>query len=364
MKVVIAGGGTGGHIFPAIAVAKGLKKASAENEVIFVGTEKGIESRVIPKEGFDLKFIRSEGIVGKGVIGTLRSALKIPLSFVDALAILRGAKPDAVLGVGGYSSGPVVMSAVIMGIPTVIHEQNTMPGLTNRILGKFVDTVAVTYHESTHFFPHEKTFITGNPVREEILEGDRERGFERFSLDREMFTLFVFGGSSGARSINRAVTEALRYLGDYKERIQFLHQTGEADLLAVREAYHSLGFRGTVISFAHEMADAYAVADLVVSRAGATTLAELAACGKAAILVPYPFAAGKHQESNARKLLDMGAAQMITDEELNGKTLSEHIIALFENPEVVSEMERTIRSLGARDAAEKIMGHLTGLVRK
>ncbi len=363
MRVVIAGGGTGGHLIPGIAVAREFMKSVENAEVTFIGTTRGIESRIIPKEGFDIRFIRSEGLVGKGLAGTLRSVMKIPLSLKDSYGILRELEPDLAFGVGGYSSGPVLLSAMMMGIPTMIHEQNTVPGLTNRLLGKVVRRVAATYHESIASFPKGKTFLTGNPVREEILNGDRERGYERFSLDKELFTIFVFGGSSGARHINQAVTESLRYLDDHKEKIQFLHQTGEEDLATVREMYHSKGFKGTVISFAHEMADAYAIADLVVSRAGATTLAELSACGKAAILVPYPFSAGRHQEMNARKLVDVGAAQMLLDDELNGKTLSEHIIYLFEHLDVIGEMEQTIRSLGSTDAAKKIVEHMNGLIR-
>jgi len=364
MKVVIAGGGTGGHLFPGVAVAKELMERDDGNVVIFVGTTKGIEGKIIPKAGFGLRFIRSEGLVGKGAAGTLRSAMKIPLSLKDSFAILREIKPDIAFGVGGYSSGPLIMSALLMGIPTMIHEQNTVPGLTNRMLGRFVRTVAVTYHESISFFPKEKTLLTGNPVRREILTGERDRGYDRFSLNKDMFTIFVFGGSSGAGHINKAVTDALGFLGEYKDRIQFLHQTGEMDLVPVREMYHSKGFKGTIISFTHEMADAYAAADLVISRAGATTLAELAACGKAAILVPYPFAAGKHQESNARKMLDIGAAQMVLDEELNGKKLSEHISYLFDNPDIISQMERTVMSLGGSDASRKIIEHMMGLIKK
>lgn len=364
MRIIIAGGGTGGHLFPGLAVANALKNMPGGADVTFVGTERGIENRIIPKAGFDLRLIRSEGLVGKGLFGTIRSGMKLPLSFKDSMEILKEIKPDLAFGVGGYSSGPLIMSAVWKGIPTMIHEQNTVPGLTNRILGKYVDTVAVTYHESISSFPREKTFLTGNPVREEIMSGDRDRGYERFSLDKDLFTIFVFGGSSGARNINKAVTESLRYLEVFKDKVQFLHQTGEADLVPVRETYLSMGFKGTVISFAHEMADAYAVADLIISRAGATTLAELAVCGKAAILIPYPFSAGKHQESNARKLLDMGAAQMIIDEELNGKTLSDMIIHLLESPDAIGEMERTITSLGEPDAVKKIIEHMMGLIKR
>jgi UDP-N-acetylglucosamine--N-acetylmuramyl-(pentapeptide) pyrophosphoryl-undecaprenol N-acetylglucosamine transferase len=363
MRIAIAGGGTGGHVFPGIAIAKELKKSSDRTEVTFIGTSEGIEARVVPKEGFEIRFISSEGIVGRGIYRSIRSICRVPLSLKDSYSILKDFKPDIVLGVGGYCSGPVVLSAVLMGIPTIIHEQNTIPGLTNKLLGRFVNIVAVTYLESMDFFPKDKTYLTGNPVREEILGGERERGYRAFRLDKELFTIFVFGGSSGANKINNALSEALVYLEDFKDKIQFLHQTGERDFNFVREFYHSRGFRGTIIPFVYDMADAYAVADLVISRAGATTLAELAACGKAAILVPYPFAAGNHQETNARKLWDVGAAQMIIDRELNGRTLSSLIRYLFEEPDAIGEIERISKSLGKPDATKKMLELIKGLIK-
>ncbi|MBI4682461.1 MAG: undecaprenyldiphospho-muramoylpentapeptide beta-N-acetylglucosaminyltransferase [Nitrospirae bacterium] len=364
MKIIIAGGGTGGHIFPALAIAKELRNALADAVVTFVGTSRGMESRIIPKEGYDVRFIRSEGLVGKSIFKTIKSIFKIPASLKDSRDLLKEIKPDLVLGVGGYSSGPVVLSAKMMGIPTIIHEQNTLPGLANRILGRFVDTVAVTYHESIKYFPRDKTYMTGNPIRAEILKGDRERGCENFSLDRDRFTIFVFGGSLGASSINSAVGEALVYLEPLKNHIQFLHQTGEKDCDSMKEVYRSREFRGSVIPFAYEMADAYAVADLIISRAGATTLAELTACGKAAILVPYPYAAANHQEINARKLWDIGAAQMLLERDLNGKTLSDLIKHLLEEPDAIGEMERISKSLGSSDAAGKVIELMMGLLKK
>lgn len=364
MKIVIAGGGTGGHVFPALAVARELRSSIGAVRVFFIGTERGIEARVVPREGYEIRFIRSEGLVGKSMLRTMRSLLKVPLSLMDARRLLREIEPDLVFGVGGYSSGPVLLCARMMGIPSMIHEQNTMPGLTNRMLGKLVDTVAVTYHESIKDFPPDRTYLTGNPVREEILHGDRERGYRIFSLDRDRFTICVFGGSLGAHSINSAVSEALAGLEPLKEKIQFLHQTGEKDCDAVKSVYRAREFRGTVVPFAHEMADAYAVADLVISRAGATTLAELTACGKAAILVPYPYAAGNHQEINARKLWDMGAAQMILDRELSGDTLAEAIKHLIEDPEAIAEMERISKSLGSREAGKKVVNLMMGMLKK
>ena len=364
MNITIAGGGTGGHLFPALAVARTLKKTLPGVRITFVGTVRGIESKIIPREGYDLRFIRSEGLVGRDVIGTVRAALKIPLAIMDSFGILKDIRPELVMGVGGYSSGPVLLCAKLMGIPTIIHEQNTVPGLANKLLGKLVDTVAVTYHESIKYFPREKVFLTGNPVREEILNGDRDNGCEVFSLDRKLFTIFIFGGSRGASHINNAVAEALTYLEPLKDKIQFLHQTGEKDFDVMKEIYSSRGFKGTVIPFAYQMADAYSVAELVMSRAGATTLAELTACGKAAILVPFPYSAGNHQEMNARKLWDMGAAQLILDRDLDGKKLFDMIKFLIEDPDALSEMERISRSLGNRGATDKVIELITALLKK
>jgi UDP-N-acetylglucosamine--N-acetylmuramyl-(pentapeptide) pyrophosphoryl-undecaprenol N-acetylglucosamine transferase len=364
MNIVIAGGGTGGHVFPALAVARELTRHMPGTRITFIGTARGIEARIIPKEGFDIKFIKSEGLVGKSILKTIGAALRIPWSILDAYRILKGIRPELVCGVGGYSSGPVVLCAKVMGIPTIILEQNTLPGLTNKILSRFVDSIAVTYHESIKYFPQEKTCLTGNPVREEILHGERERGCNTFSLERDRFTIFVFGGSLGARRINSAVAESLVHLNPLKDKVQFLHQTGDKDSEEMKKTYHAHGFKGTVLPFTHEMADAYAVADLIISRAGATTLSEITACGKAAVLVPYPYAAGNHQETNARKLWDIGAAQLILDKDLNGKTLAEMIRYLIEDPEAISEMERTCKSLGSTDATKKIVGIMMGLLKK
>lgn len=363
MKIVIAGGGTGGHIFPGVAVARELRKTIAGAEVFFVGTSEGLEARIIPREGFDLRFIRSRGLVGKGTFRSMISALQVPLSLMDSYRVLKDLKPDLVFGVGGYCSGPVVLCAFLMGIPTIIHEQNTIPGLTNRLLGRFVKTIAVTYHESMDFFPQGKTYLTGNPVREEILKGDRERGYRVFGLEKGLFTIFIFGGSRGASKINKAMGDALAYLEDFRDEVQFLHQTGDRDFDVVKEIYRAKGFRGTVVPFTYHMADAYAVADIVVSRAGATTLAELTACGRASILIPYPFAAGNHQEGNARKLCDIGAAHMILDKDLDGRTLSEAIKHLLRNPDLMDEMKRTSRALGSPDAASKVIKLMTCLVK-
>lgn len=364
MKVIIAGGGTGGHLFPGLALAEEFKRRNSGTEVVFVGTEHGLESRIIPREGYIIKFLRSEGFVGLSVRKKIRASGKLLLSFIDAYRILEEIEPELVIGVGGYSSGAVVLLAHMKSIPTMIHEQNSVPGMTNRILGRFVMRICATYQESLSFFPAGKTFLTGNPIRSKILKGDRYPALKLFSLNKEMFTVLVFGGSSGASSINRTMVNALNYLTDLKDKIQFLHQTGEKDYESVREAYRKAGFRGTVAAFIYQMAEAYAVADIVISRAGATTLAELTALGKPALLIPYPYAAGRHQELNALKMREMGAAFMIPDSELKGDAVANRIREMFDNESIRREMQRASRGLGRTDACGRIVDIAESLLKE
>ncbi|MBI5640963.1 MAG: undecaprenyldiphospho-muramoylpentapeptide beta-N-acetylglucosaminyltransferase [Nitrospirae bacterium] len=363
MKVLIAGGGTGGHLFPGLALAEEFKRRDEGTEVLFVGTEHGIEAKIIPREGYPISFLRAEGFVGLSPSRKLKAAAKVILSVMDSYKILRSVRPDIVIGVGGYASGAIVLIAGLKSIPTMVHEQNSVPGLTNKILGKFVKSVCVTYPESISSFPHGKTSLTGNPIRSKILKGDRDAACRLFSLDRDMFTVFIFGGSSGARSINRTMVDALNHLTDLKENIQFLHQTGDRDYENIREAYRKAGVKGTIAPFIYQMAEAYAAADIVISRAGATTLAEVTALGKPVILIPYPFAAGRHQEYNAMKLREMGAAQMIGDSEMRGETLAGSIRELYRNRPLREEMIRASRGLGKPDACSRIVDIALSLVK-
>lgn len=355
MRVLIAGGGTGGHLFPGLAIADEFKRRDEKTEVIFVGTEYGIEARVVPREGYPIRFLRAEGLVGVSVMKKIRSISKMLLGVIDSHRIIKTLSPDIVIGVGGYASGATMLTACFKSIPTMILEQNSMPGLTNKILGRFVRGICLTYQESISFFPNAKTYLTGNPVRMQVLKGSIESAYRLFSLEKSLFTVFIFGGSAGARSINMAMIEALNYLHDLRGKIQFLHQTGTKDYEHVREAYRKTGFKGTITPFIYQMGEAYAVADIVVSRAGATTLAELTALGKPALLIPYPYAAGQHQELNARKLLEMGAAKMILNRELKGEPLAESIRELFKNETMRREMQRISRSVGRPDACAKVV---------
>lgn len=363
MRVLIAGGGTGGHLFPGLALAEEFRRRDPGTEVIFVGTEHGIESRIVPREGYPIHFLRAEGIVGKSLFGKVKGIFTFVLSLFDAGRILNTIDPDIVIGVGGYASGALVFVADMKSIPTMIHEQNSVPGLTNRILGRIVRKVCVTYQESITFFPFNKTVLTGNPIRGKILRGERDTAFRLFSLERDLFTIFVFGGSSGASSINRVMVNALNHLTDLREKVQFLHQTGEKDFENIRDAYRKAGVKGTVAPFIYQMAEAYAAADIVVSRAGATTLAELNALGKPAILIPYPYAAGRHQELNALKLKEMGAAFTLFDDKLQGDTVAAAIRQLYENASLRAEMQRASRGLGRPDACKRIVDIALSLVR-
>lgn len=363
MRVIIAGGGTGGHLFPGIAVAEELRRKDVSRDIFFVGTGHGIEAKVIPKEGYPLKFIRAEGMLGKSFLKKLKAVFVLFLSISDSFRILKSVKPDIVIGVGGYASAGMLLSAHFKGIPTVILEQNSVPGFANRFLGRFADAVAVTYQDSMNFFPKEKTYLTGNPIRKYILRTDERKAYSVFPIEKGKFTVFVFGGSSGARSINNSMIEALNYMLDLRQTIQFIHQTGEKDYERVTEAYRGLGFKGIVIPFIYRMAEAYSLADIVVCRAGATTLAEITAIGKAAVLIPYPYAVYNHQEHNARKLEDMGAARMILDREMNGETLAKAIRELYFDERARREMQRVAAAFGKNDAAERVVDIAVSLVK-
>lgn len=368
MKVIIAGGGTGGHLFPGIAVAEELENRGINKaDIIFVGTQQGIESRAVPKEGYNIRFLRAEGIAGRSILKKARSLFVFFLSIADSLRIISSVRPDIVIGVGGYASVGMVLAARLKGIPTMILEQNSVPGLANRFLSKFVDAVAATYQESMSFFPIHKTFFTGNPVRRQIILKDKKDindAYLLFPIDRNKFTVFIFGGSSGASSINHAMISALNYLTELRQEVQFLHQTGERDYHLAREAYRRLGFKGIVAPFIYQMAEAYAISDIVVCRAGATTLSEITVMGKPSILIPYPYAASNHQEYNAIKLQNTGAAKVILDRELTGEGLALAIKDLYINKDLREEMKRASAAFGKPDAAEKVVDLALSLLRK
>ena len=362
MKVVIAGGGTGGHLFPGIAVAEEFKRRDEQTDVTFIGTRQGLEARVVPKEGYEIKFIKSGGLIGKSAIDKARGLWRLAGSISASKKMLRELRPDIVIGTGGYVSAGPVVSARMLSIPSLIMEQNLVPGLANKVLSRVSDAVTVTYHESIPFLPKTRIFFTGNPVRQSVLRGDKAVALMALGLEPDRRTVLILGGSSGARSINNAMVSALAGLLGMKNDIQLLHQTGEKDHEAVKRAYGQWGFVAKVEPFLYEMADAYAAADLVVSRAGATTLAELTALGKPSILIPYPYAGG-HQEFNAKKLADMGACRMLSDHDLSGELLAAQIKGLLSSEAALSMMGKQSRALGRPDAARKVVDIAESLVK-
>lgn len=357
--MVIAGGGTGGHLFPGIAIAEEFLRRDPENGILFIGTDRGLEKKVLDKLGLPLRTLNVEGIKGRGVVRSAAAFLKIPGSLIASRRILRAFQPDIVVGVGGYASGPAVLAARLMGLKTAIAEQNAYPGLTNRILGLFADGIFLTFSASRRWFPESRTRITGNPVRTTFLTG-AAGGKE----DAGLFTLLIFGGSQGAHAINRIVLEALDDLAPLKERLRIVHQTGERDLESVIGAYRQKGFHAEVSGFIMDMAAAYRAADLLVCRAGATSIAELTVAGKASILVPLPSAVGNHQTRNAEILADAGAAVLFAEGDLNGRKLAAAINRLSCDPAAIKKMETAAAALGNRRAAVDIVDACLELILK
>jgi UDP-N-acetylglucosamine--N-acetylmuramyl-(pentapeptide) pyrophosphoryl-undecaprenol N-acetylglucosamine transferase len=322
MKVIIAAGGTGGHLYPGITIARELLKENG-NEVLFVGTEQGIEARVLPKEGLPLRFIAAGKLKGMKASAIVKTLITLPQGVLQSLRLLGQERPDVVIGIGGYTSGPIALAAVIRRTPLVVVEPNSYPGLANRKLGALASTVVLCFPGTgaQGFFPSEKTVTLGPLVRSGIGHGDREKARDGFGLSRDGFTVFAMGGSGGAHAINMAMRDAAGSLKDIPG-LQILHQTGEKDAADVAAAYQQAGAAAVVRPYIDDMAGAYAAADLVVSRSGATTVAELAVCGKQAVLIPFPFAADNHQEYNASMLAQRGAAEVIVQKDLTPEVLA------------------------------------------
>jgi UDP-N-acetylglucosamine--N-acetylmuramyl-(pentapeptide) pyrophosphoryl-undecaprenol N-acetylglucosamine transferase len=353
MRVILAGGGTGGHLFPGLAVAREFQQRDAMTEILFVGTDQGIEAKILPKEGFRLATLPVRGLKGRGARGIRDALYGVPAGVLRSLAIIRSFRPHCIIGLGGYASGPLLLAGMIRRIRCAIMEQNLRPGFTNKMLGRFVDRVFTSYQESAGYFPGAHVLETGNPVRWQKLPQIKKN---------EKFTLLVFGGSAGARRINFAVVDALKRLADLAAEIHVIHQTGEEDYAPIKEAYRALRFEAEALPFIDKMDEAYARADLVVCRAGATTVAELTAYGKAAILVPYPYAIYDHQRGNAQALQNHGAADMILDQELSGEILAARIRDYFSDRLRLNNMACAARALGRPGAAARIVDECYALV--
>lgn len=352
IRLLLTGGGTGGHLFPALAAAEEMCSRYPETDVLFVGTRRKIDQKGLSGTGYHIKHILSFGLKGKNLIQLLQAVMVLPVAFVQSLIIILQFKPTVVLGVGGYVTGPVIAAAKILGRKTVIHEQNSVPGLANRKLGMVVDHICISLPEAESFFPKKKVAYTGNPIRKGIVKLAEKRTDIH---EREFYpTLLVLGGSLGAHRVNELVVEAFcsaRFSG----KIRVIHQTGMDDHQFVKEHYRKHDIDCVVEPFFVEMAEIYAKADLLISRAGATTLAELAILGKPAILIPYPYAADNHQHKNADHYTAAGGCIKFAEEELTVAVLAEKIESLISNKKMLFDMGEKMRELGMPQAASKIV---------
>ncbi|MEJ2101053.1 MAG: undecaprenyldiphospho-muramoylpentapeptide beta-N-acetylglucosaminyltransferase [Desulfobacterales bacterium] len=358
LRIVLAGGGTGGHLFPGLAIAQEFIARNKRNTIVFVSTGNALERSVLSETEFKLETITAGGIKGRGLWNQAKAALKIPKGIIESLRILKNYKPDLVVGLGSYSAGPVVVGAWLLRTKIALQEQNILPGITNRILARFADRIYVSFDDTKTRFVPPKVRLTGNPIRRELLNNHQDREAIR---DSKSFCVLVIGGSQGAHSINITVIEALDYLSQ-KENLFFIHQTGSADEQMVSAAYQRRNIAARVQSFFKHMAPLYNQADLIICRAGATTVAEVTAMGKAVIFIPFPFAADDHQTLNAGTLAKEGAAEMIPQKDLSATVLSQKIEYYAAHPQALKAMATRAAQLGHPDAAKRIVDDCYELV--
>lgn len=360
MTIVIAAGGTGGHLYPAVALAREFLRCKPATTVLFVGTSRGLETKVLAHEGFELALIDAKPVMGMGLLKMVQGLCAMPLSLWQCRRILRTRRVQLVIGVGGYTSPMMVMAAAFAGIPRVILEPNANPGLANKAVGPFVQRVFLAFESAAPSFDRAKVRVVGTPIRREFLE--RVKQDSTPSRESGRWHLLVFGGSQGARAINSAAIEGLPDLMKQHPELTITHQTGESDHARVTEAYRRAGVSVNAVPFLYDMPFAINAADLVVARAGAMTVAELAACGKPAILIPLPTAIYDHQMKNARVMEAAGAAVVLPQAELTGAKLAQAITALLDHPERVWEMGAATLTLRRTDAAESIVRECYALI--
>ena len=356
MKIIVSGGGTGGHIYPALTLIDAIKSKRADAEFLYVGTQKGLEADIVPKAGINFVALELEGgFERRFTLENISRAANAIMSIKRASNIVKDFKPNAVVGTGGYVCGPILLAASLMKIPTLIQEQNAVAGVTNKILSKFVDKIAVGTRDALKNFPPNKTTYTGNPIRAEVLAAKKSDGLREFHFTADKPIVLISGGSRGARSINNAMIDVLKSAAQ-KNSAQFLHVTGKGEFDSVTEKLSDIldAPNIKVVPYLYNMPTAMAMADLAIFRAGATGLAELTARGIPAILIPYPFAAENHQEFNARALVDAGAAKMILNKNLTAEILSATLDELLSSPEKLKSMAQASLSLGKPNAADEI----------
>ncbi|MGB7062992.1 MAG: undecaprenyldiphospho-muramoylpentapeptide beta-N-acetylglucosaminyltransferase [Candidatus Zixiibacteriota bacterium] len=361
IKVMFAGGKTGGHIFPAIAMALEFKKRYPQSQLVFVGAEGGMEERIVPHYGFRLSLIQTKGLSRRSYLSNLLLAFHLLKGLYQAQKILNQEKPSLVVGTGGYVSFPAVMLACLKNIPTMIQEQNSYPGISTRILARFVDKVCLSYSRSLRYFPAGKKFsLIGNPIRENLIRKEKSAALAEFGLVADKKTIFVFGGSQGSHALNQTF---LRCLDLLKPDWQILWQTGERDFPEISPKVKEKKIAAAAYPFIQDMGSAYAASDLVISRAGALTLAEITACGKPSILIPFPFATADHQRHNAEALEREGAARMILEKNLSAERLAAEISSLLSDETELKQMAERSGKMGKPQAASMLVEEMERLLR-
>ncbi|MBR4384717.1 MAG: undecaprenyldiphospho-muramoylpentapeptide beta-N-acetylglucosaminyltransferase [Selenomonadaceae bacterium] len=356
MKLIVSGGGTGGHIYPALTLIDAIKSKRPDAEFLYVGTQKGLEADIVPKAGINFTALNLEGgLERRFTLENFSRAANAIWSIKHASDIVKNFKPNVVVGTGGYVCGPILLAASLMKVPTLIQEQNAVAGVTNKILSKFVSKIAVGTRDALKNFPAEKTVYTGNPIRSAVLDAKKSDGLKEFGFTDDKPIVLISGGSRGARSINNAMIDVLKFAAQ-KNSAQFLHVTGKGEFDAVTEKLSDIidAPNIKVVPYLYNMPRAMAMADLAIFRAGATGLAELTARGVPSILIPYPFAAENHQEFNARALVEAGAAKMILNKDLTAEILSATIDELLSSPDTLKKMSEASLSLGKPQAANEI----------
>lgn len=355
MRILVSGGGTGGHIYPAIAFIKEVKKYHPDAEFLYIGTEKGLEKSIVKRENIPFKSIKITGFKRKLSFENVKTIVRFIKGTALSKKYIREFKPDVVLGTGGYVCGPVVYAAAKQKIPTIIHEQNSVPGLTNKFLSKYVDKVALCFEEAGQYFPKEKIVLTGNPRASEVIGNDGKRGRQSVGLDPAKKAVLIVGGSRGAKPINDAFIEVLPQVSE--KEYQVLYVTGDVHYENVLREVKKVGSPENVIikPFIHNMPEVLAGIDLIVARAGATTLAEITALGIPSILIPSPYVTNNHQEKNARALGNNGAAIVILERDMSGTVLLQEIDKILLNEETLTQMKRASAQLGIPTAAKNLL---------
>ncbi|MFK2824911.1 undecaprenyldiphospho-muramoylpentapeptide beta-N-acetylglucosaminyltransferase [Bacillus sp. B190/17] len=364
MKIVVSGGGTGGHIYPALALIRTIKEKYPETSFLYIGTERGLESKLVTREDIPFHSIEITGFKRSLSMENVKTVMRFLKGVKECKKILRKFQPDAVIGTGGYVCGPVVYAAAKLGIPTIIHEQNSVPGLTNKFLSKYVDKVAICFEEAGGFFPENKVVFTGNPRASEVVSAKPANALKHFGLSDEKKTVLVFGGSRGARPINEAVVQSLSELAG--RPYQVLYVTGDVHFDQVQKEIAAAGKpeNVAVAPFIHNMPEVLVECHLVVSRAGATTLAELTALGVPSILIPSPYVTNNHQEKNARSLTDHGAAVMLAEKDLTAASLLKNLDHVLLNEKEWQRMKASSANLGVKDASERLFAVMLELANK